>query len=198
MSETTIERRPNSLPPSEKRPSRPAWKRPWVWALAAVVLVCAVAGGVFVLRSHGSATPTATPRHNPPATAPQGQQPLAQPGVADIGKPTSDGGFAFDVTGYDCSTVTAQGKLCLVHIKATNAGTAAQTLAADAQLLVGSTGSTYHVDAAASAKSPLLRPVPAGQSATGDLAFVVPPGAHLTKLELHSPSSSQGATVQLP
>src|SRR3954464_15377731 len=104
MTETTLERRPESSSISDKRASKPAWKKPWVWVVAVVVLAGLIAGIVYSL-SGPSATKVATPR-NPPATSPKGQQPLAGTGIADIGKPFSDGEFTFSVVGFDCSTVT--------------------------------------------------------------------------------------------
>lgn len=197
MSETTISRPSHSSMPQNAGPEKPpVGKRPWFWAVLVVVLAGVVAGVVAI--STGGADSAADPTSASDAAAKPSDGPA--PSVGDVGKPVDAGGLQFTVSGLDCSTVTDKGKTCLVAVQVENTGTAAQTLAADAQYLIDAKGKRYAADSAAPTgekSASLFREFAAGDSAEGQLMFTVPAEAEPQKVELSGSASSTPVVLTL-
>ena len=190
MSSATVSRPvEGGTPTQQKGPRSPLWKRPWVWAVIAIVLIGVIGAGAYVAR------------HRAAAPAP------AASGTGGLLQPFTDGGFRFTVNGFSCAEAGAGAgagaakHLCSVQIHLQNVSGKAQTLSGSGQHLFDTKGHKYSLDtttpAAQKAAAPLLQKLAAGASADGELAFDVPSNTQLQRVELHGSSSSDGAVITL-
>lgn len=124
-----------------------------------------------------------------------------------IGKPAKDGQFTFVVNkvtykssvGNRFSKETAQGRFALVHIKVTNHGKEARTLAASDQKLqaAGKTYSASNEATIAMESKAFLEDINPGNSLAAVVPFDIPRNVKPTTIVLHDSPFSGGVKVPL-
>ncbi len=129
-----------------------------------------------------------------------------------MNQPVRDGEFQFTVTkvanggksvGAKYVEEKAQGEWQLVTMTVKNIGTTAQLFNASDQKAFGTGEATYSASSLGSiaangtVDSGFLTEINPGNSVSGQVAFDVPVGTVLTKLELHDSMFSGGVSVQL-
>jgi hypothetical protein len=129
-----------------------------------------------------------------------------------LGKRARDGNFEFTVRKVQCGlarlgtspylTKKAQGQFCVVTMTVQNVKSEPQTLFdSNQKAFVG--GASYGADSEAgmyinsSENSVWLTDINPGNAVTGKIAFDIPRGAKLTRLELHDSAFSGGVAVTL-
>lgn len=134
----------------------------------------------------------------------------ASPKVPGIGAPVRDGKFEFTVLkvkpgvasiGNQYLNKKAQGQYVLVTIKVTNIGDKAQMFAGTNQKLYDAQGRKFDADDSAAMylgdTNSFLNDINPGNGVTGIVAYDVPKGVNLAKIELHDSMFSGGVEVTL-
>ena len=198
--------------PPMPRPE-PVTKRTWfarhkiltsLGALVVLVVVVSAANG-------GSKNTPATGTHTPAPTSAQAPAAPAQPAAAaaaGIGKAVRDGKFEFTVTSIDPGVASvgsdafgqkAQGQFVLVHLTIQNIGDKAQYFDGSSQKAFDAQGREFSADTGAAIylkdANSFLNEINPGNTVTGTVVFDMPPGATITKLELHDSPFSGGVDV---
>lgn len=123
-----------------------------------------------------------------------------------------DGKFEFTVTGFRCGeasvgdeffTEEAQGQFCLLGLRVENIGDEAQSLFAEAQLLIDDQGREFSADSMATIShnpegDAFWSEINPGNSIEGEIVFDVSEGANLAEAQLHDSLFSEGVRVSLP
>lgn len=178
--------------------TRPWYKKKRFILLAAIVIIV-----IFVIASNSGGGSSSSSSSGGGASS----------GTKTVGlnQPVNDGKFQFIVRSVDCSkktigndpvTTTANGVFCIVSMDVKNVGDQAQTLDASSQYGYDAQGKKYSSDLKSEMYLPnqggaLFNQLNPGSSVSGQVAFDVPAGTKLTKLELHDSMFSGGVDVNL-
>ncbi|MBI1759527.1 MAG: DUF4352 domain-containing protein [Actinobacteria bacterium] len=188
---------PHAVPHKKRHPIRNT--------LLAVIGVLVITGVVSSMNGSGSSTSGGS-------TGPgSGQAAKPAPKAAGIGIPIRDGKFEFTVVavkqgvaqlGNQYVSTTAQGQFVLVTVKVENVGTVSQMFDGSNLYLYDTQGRKFEASLAAAiylgdqAKS-FLNDINPGNAVTGVVAFDIPKGAKLARLELHDSVLSGGVDISL-
>jgi hypothetical protein len=200
------------------QPVQPAKKRrTWlivVGVVGAVIVVCCGIGTIIAAvngvdnGSAGGDSPSASTQAIQPS-AEQKTESKATKQAPGLNTPVRDGKFEFVVSSVECGKPsigegflarTAQGQYCLVSLSVKNIGNKPQMFIDANQKGFALSGAQYAPDSAATLaiggeQSTWLNNINPGNSISGQIAFDLPAGAKLTKLELHDSILSGGVTV---
>lgn len=173
-----------------------------ILALVVVGIIAASAGG----KSNTSNTNKAD------ASTTTSQKKAAET-TASVGQPARDGKFEFVVNSMKCGETTvgtnqylqakAQGQFCRVNLSIKNIGTESQSMFADNQKLVDSTGKQYSYSSSATIyaapdnNSTWYDEINPGNTVTGDILYDVPAGVTPVTAILHDSAYSGGVKVSL-
>ncbi len=156
-----------------------------------------------------TAAPTADEEDASPAAPPDGVSAAEARGA--LGAPVGVGPVTFTVTGVACDVerfaawrtlqrCSGQGHSCLVDVEAVVTGDAPHDLSGVTQLAYDETGAVYEMDGAShqiSAKGRLFDDLAPGDRATGRLAFDLPDGRRVVRVELRAFQGGAAALVDL-
>src|SRR3954447_1470640 len=186
-----------------RKASRPFYKKKRfiLLALVALIVIVVVATGT----GGDSSAPSASSGGGSSSTGGGSAE-----NAVGLNQAASDGKFEFTVTGQDCSkntigeaplSKTAQGTFCIVSLTVKNIGNKAQLLDAGSQKALDAAGNEYSADSSAAMylgdTNTFLNQLNPGSTVNGQIAYDVPVGTQLTKLELHDSPFSGGVTVTL-
>jgi hypothetical protein len=188
------------------QPPAPAKRKKWPFVVGGLVLLMVLCiGGAIALLGKG-----ASEVGNALEEADQNQK--GQNAVGGVmGKPTTDGKFAFTVTGMKCGAKSvgpkefgdkAQGEFCLVDVTIKNVGKDAELFNDSSQKAYDAKGQEFSVDSGAAIyangdSSTFLEDINPGNQVKGKLVFDVPPGTKLAHVVLHESMMTPGVKVPL-
>jgi hypothetical protein len=188
-----------------RKASRPWFKKKRFILLAVVVLIILI---VVISTSGGGNSSSSSSSGGGSASG--GGSSSGSAKAAGLNQPVKDGKFQFTVTGEDCTKSTlgnppltkkAQGTFCVVSVTVQNIGNQAQLLDASSQYAYDSAGHKFSADSSAAMymgdTNTFLNQINPGNTVQGQIAYDVPTGTKLTKLELHDSPFSGGADVSL-
>lgn len=135
----------------------------------------------------------------------------SKPRKPGIGAPVRDGKFEFVVKSQKCGVAqvggeylnqSAQGQFCLITMTVKNIGDEPRTFDASNHHGFNAAGAKYSADGVASLylnekSETFLNEINPGNQVTGTIAFDIPKGAKLTRMELHDSPFSGGVEVSL-
>ena len=183
-----------------RKASRPFYKKKRFILLAVIALI------VIAINSGGDSGSSSSSSDSGSSSTGSGSSENA----VGLNQAARDGKFEFTVTGQDCSkdtigeaplSKTAQGTFCVVSLSVKNVGNAAQLLDASSQKALDAAGHEYSADSSAAMylgdTNTFLNQLNPGSTVNGQIAYDVPVGTQLTKLELHDSPFSSGVTVNI-
>jgi hypothetical protein len=186
-----------------RKASRPFYKKKRFILLAIIALIVII----VVATSGGNDNGSSTSSSDGDTSSTGGG---SSENAVGLNQAARDGKFEFTVTGQDCSkntigtsplSKTAQGTFCVVSLTVKNIGNEAQLLDASSQKALDAAGKEYSADSSAAMymgdTNTFLNQLNPGSTVTGQIAYDVPVGTKLTKLELHDSPFSGGVTVNL-
>lgn len=177
--------------------------------LLVLIIIAAIAGGGSQSKSSPSTPPSSSPSAAPSSTQSSSEVPAG--GSSQIGEPVRDGQFEFTVasveyegesigTGY--SRETAQGEWFIVNLNVKNIGDSAQLMTSGDQKAINAQNQEFSDSPLATValngnNSLFVNQINPGNSVTGKIAFDVPKGTKVVKLQLHDSMFSNGVEVSL-
>jgi len=183
-----------------RKASRPFYKKKRFILLAVIALIVII----VIVTSGGESGSSSSSSDGGSSSTGSGSSENA----VGLNQAARDGKFEFTVTGQDCSkntigeaplSKTAQGTFCLVSVTVKNIGNEAQLLDASSQKALDEAGNEYSADSSAAMylgdTSTFLNQLNPGSTVNGQIAYDVPVGTQLTKIELHDSPFSGGVTV---
>lgn len=200
--------------PPQQQPGRPRRKRHTgrnVFLSLAGVVVLIIVIAVAASSGSGSGSPAATAS----TPAAQAEASSASAGTPGLGQPVSDGDFRFTVKDVTCGAaaaaavegtdgfgekIPAGAAECIVTMTVSNDKSQAQTFLDSAQYAYDQQGRKLSADtsgAAFLAGDQELTQLNPGITVTARVAFQIPSGDKIVRLELHDSLFSEGATVQV-
>lgn len=191
----------------QQQPQAPKKKGKKKWILLAVVVVVLII--IISNASKGGSSSSSSSASSSSASASTSSSGSSAK-AAGMNQPVRDGKFEFTVTGMDCSKTTigsdgltkqAQGTWCIVSMTVKNIGDKAQMLDASSQKAFDAANRQYSTDSSAAMylgdTNTFLNQLNPGSSVQGQIAYDVPAGTKLTKLQLHDSPFSGGVDVNL-
>jgi hypothetical protein len=185
-----------------RKASRPFYKKKRFILLAAIALIVII----VIATSGGESGSSSSSSDGGSSSSGSGSSDNA----VGLNQAARDGKFEFTVTGQDCSqntigeaplSKTAQGTFCVVSLTVKNIGNEAQLLDASSQKALDAAGNEYSADSSAAMylgdTNTFLNQLNPGSTVNGQIAYDVPVGTQLTKLELHDSPFSGGVTVNI-
>lgn len=203
------------LPPQDAaKPSKPWYKKIWVWAIAVVVIIAAAsaAGGGGRTTSPATPAPAGTTASQPASSsAPSATSPSPEaPKAPGIGTAVTSGPFEMTVTkvepgvkvlGTDPISTKPQGQFVVISMTVKNTDKKAEYFFSDSVKLLSADKVEYSVSTAASIylgeESALFEQINPGNTLTGKMAFDIPVGVTPTMLQFSGGLFDKAVEVSL-